>query len=157
MKATVNGDPIEIDDALADVPLLWVLRDSLALKGAKFGCGHGGCGACTVQIDGHAGPSCTTLTKDGRAGAAMWLLPARHAHGGLGTAGAGPEPDRCRDRRGDVVGAVPLRNLQAGTPRDSLGGAAQLGRCTLPGGADDLTCRAARRRDPLQSLGQNRA
>lgn len=38
--------------------LLWYLRDSLALHGTKFGCGHGGCGACTVEIDGQAARSC---------------------------------------------------------------------------------------------------
>ena len=36
----------------ADTPLLWVLRDDLELHGAKFGCGIGQCGACTVHIDG---------------------------------------------------------------------------------------------------------
>ena len=42
------------------MPLLWVLRDTLGLKGTKFGCGIAQCGACTVQIDGQATRSCTT-------------------------------------------------------------------------------------------------
>ncbi|MEQ6884442.1 (2Fe-2S)-binding protein [Salicola sp. Rm-C-2C1-2] len=46
--------------APGDTPLLWVLRDWLGLKGTKFGCGIGQCGACTVHIDGEAKRSCIT-------------------------------------------------------------------------------------------------
>jgi isoquinoline 1-oxidoreductase alpha subunit len=44
----------------ADTPLLWALRDTLDLKGAKYGCGMGVCGACTVLVDGVATRSCMT-------------------------------------------------------------------------------------------------
>ncbi len=53
----VNGTRHQID-ADPDTPLLYVLRDDLALNGAKFGCGLGQCGACTVMVDGEAVFSC---------------------------------------------------------------------------------------------------
>lgn len=47
-------------DVDGDMPLLWVLRDELKLKGTKFGCGYGLCGACTVHLDGEAVRACQT-------------------------------------------------------------------------------------------------
>ena len=56
---TVNGRPVAAD-VDPDTPLLWVLRDEVKLKGTKFGCGIGMCGACTVHVDGRAVRSCIT-------------------------------------------------------------------------------------------------
>lgn len=56
---TVNGNPTTVD-VPADVPLLWVLRDVLDLKGTKFGCGMAHCGACTVHLNGAPTRSCVT-------------------------------------------------------------------------------------------------
>jgi nicotinate dehydrogenase subunit A len=53
----VNGKKRSVE-ADADTPLLYVLRDNLALNGPKFGCGLGQCGACTVHVDGVATRSC---------------------------------------------------------------------------------------------------
>jgi isoquinoline 1-oxidoreductase alpha subunit len=53
----VNGRQLTADVA-EDTPLLWVLRDALALTGTKFGCGMAQCGACTVHLDGAATRSC---------------------------------------------------------------------------------------------------
>jgi aerobic-type carbon monoxide dehydrogenase small subunit (CoxS/CutS family) len=55
----VNGRSVEVDDD-PRTPLLYVLRDTLELNGAKFGCGLGQCGACTVLVDGTAVFSCIT-------------------------------------------------------------------------------------------------
>lgn len=55
----LNGRAISVD-AADDTPLLWVIRDIAGLKGTKFGCGIGLCGACTVHIDGRAIRSCIT-------------------------------------------------------------------------------------------------
>ncbi|QCO15855.1 (2Fe-2S)-binding protein [Azospirillum brasilense] len=65
---TVNGTPQRVE-ADPDTPLLYVLRDDLGLNGAKFGCGLGQCGACTVMVNGRAVLSCVTpvLLMQGRA------------------------------------------------------------------------------------------
>jgi isoquinoline 1-oxidoreductase alpha subunit len=57
MKLNVNGKPVEVN-ADGDTPLLWALREQLALTGTKYGCGIAQCGACTVHIDGDAVRSC---------------------------------------------------------------------------------------------------
>jgi nicotinate dehydrogenase subunit A len=55
---TVNGTPHTVE-VQPDTKLLWVLRESLNLTGAKYGCGEGQCGACTVLVDGQPVRSCT--------------------------------------------------------------------------------------------------
>jgi isoquinoline 1-oxidoreductase alpha subunit len=68
VKLSVNGKHRELD-LQQDTPLLWVIRDELELKGTKFGCGIGQCGACTVHVDGVAIRSCITpvAAVEGRA------------------------------------------------------------------------------------------
>jgi nicotinate dehydrogenase subunit A len=79
----VNGIDHQVD-ADPDTPLLYVLRDDLGLNAAKFGCGLGQCGACTVIVDGKAVLSCVTP---------LLLLEGRHVTTleGLGTV-ANPAP-----------------------------------------------------------------
>ena len=59
IKLSVNGRDTAVD-VDPDMPLLWVLRDTLGLTGTKFGCGMALCGACTVHLDGQPVRSCVT-------------------------------------------------------------------------------------------------
>lgn len=63
MRLTVDGQTHEVD-VEEDMPLLWVLRDEIGIKGVKYGCGIAQCGACTVHLDGVAVRSCQTWTID---------------------------------------------------------------------------------------------
>ena len=56
---TLNGKSQSVD-VPAQMPLLWVLRDTLGMTGTKFGCGIAQCGACTVHLDGDPARSCVT-------------------------------------------------------------------------------------------------
>lgn len=56
-KLMINGAEHELD-VPDDMPLLWVLRDVMALTGTKYGCGIAQCGVCTVHLDGHPTRSC---------------------------------------------------------------------------------------------------
>jgi len=60
---TLNGKSQSVDVS-PDMPLLWVLRDTLNMTGTKFGCGMALCGACTVHINGEARRSCITPVSD---------------------------------------------------------------------------------------------
>lgn len=63
MKLKVNGSEHEVD-VEEDMPLLWVLRDTLGITGPKYGCGIAQCGACTVHVDGIAVRSCQLAAGD---------------------------------------------------------------------------------------------
>jgi isoquinoline 1-oxidoreductase alpha subunit len=58
IRFTVNGRAREVN-VEPEMPLLWVLRDELDVKGPKYGCGIAQCGACTVHVDGEPARSCT--------------------------------------------------------------------------------------------------
>jgi len=57
IRFMLNGRPVQVDAAL-DTPLLWVLRDDLALTGTKYSCGKALCGSCTVYLDGQPVRAC---------------------------------------------------------------------------------------------------
>ena len=59
----INGKATSVDIENGDSPLLWVIRDTLDLKGTKFGCGKAACGACTIHVDGKAVRSCSFAVK----------------------------------------------------------------------------------------------
>jgi isoquinoline 1-oxidoreductase subunit alpha len=75
----LNGQTVSVNST-DDVPLLWVLRDELGLKGTKFGCGIGMCGACTVHVDGRATRSCVTAVG-AVAGAEVTTIEGLHPQG----------------------------------------------------------------------------
>jgi nicotinate dehydrogenase subunit A len=79
-RLTVNGTPRTVE-ARPDTPLLHVLRDGLGLKGARYGCGAGRCGACTVLLDGRPVSSCD-MAVEAAAGRAVTTVE------GLGSATA---------------------------------------------------------------------
>ena len=75
----INGGDVVLDIP-NDTPLLWAVRDELDLKGTKFGCGIGMCGACTVHVNGVAQRSC--ITPVGRvAGASITSIEGISAEG----------------------------------------------------------------------------
>ena len=92
----VNGQARTLD-VDGEMPLLWALRDELALTGTKYGCGIGMCGACTVHLDGEAVRSCQTLVADVKGKkittieglAAEFGSGAGHAAGSGGNSGEG--------------------------------------------------------------------
>ncbi len=59
MRLKVNGKELVVDDVDGSTPILWVLRDRLALVGTNFGCGAAQCGACTVHLNGEPIRSCS--------------------------------------------------------------------------------------------------
>ena len=78
----LNGRSISVKSP-GDSPLLWTIRDEIGLKGTKFGCGIGMCGACTVHVNGRATRSCITTVR-AVAGAAVTTIE------GLGSTGQHP-------------------------------------------------------------------
>lgn len=59
---TINGNPVTVD-VEPMMPLLWVVRDELGLKGTKYGCGRAMCGACSLHVDGDLFRSCSYPVK----------------------------------------------------------------------------------------------
>ncbi len=70
----VNGKDVNVD-VEADMPLLWVLRDELGLRGTKYGCGIAACGACTVHMDGQPVRACV-MPVSGVAGKKITTIEA---------------------------------------------------------------------------------
>lgn len=75
----VNGNDVSVD-VEADMPLLWVLRDELGLRGTKYGCGIAACGACTVHIDGQPVRACV-MPVSAVAGKAITTIEALSTDG----------------------------------------------------------------------------
>jgi len=82
VKFTVNGKAQTVNVPSPQMPLLWVLRDTLGMTGTKFGCGQGLCGACTVHVNGQAVRSCSTAISGvaGKTVTTIEGLSADHSH-----------------------------------------------------------------------------
>lgn len=117
---TVNNQPVRYD-LDPETPLLWALRDASNLTGAKYGCGTGHCGACTVEVDGRAVRSC--------------LVPIASVEGAFVTTIEGLS----RDRSHPVQQAMVAENaIQCGhcTPGIVMAAAVLLKRTARPSAAD---------------------
>ncbi len=77
---TVNHKPYDVE-AEPDVPLLWILRDYLGLKGTKFGCGIAACGACTIHLNNNPVRSCQLKISAIPAGAQITTIEGIGADG----------------------------------------------------------------------------
>lgn len=105
----LNGQAREVE-APDDMPLLWVLRDLVGLTGAKYGCGEGVCGACTVLLDGAAVPSCQLDVSRIR-GRAVTTIEGLSADGGhpLQRAWIAEDVPQCGYcQAGQIMGAAAL-------------------------------------------------
>ncbi|WP_245804476.1 (2Fe-2S)-binding protein [Erythrobacter tepidarius] len=108
---TVNGKDVSVA-AEPDTPLLWVLREELALTGTKFGCGIAACGACSVHVDGQLTRSCSVPVSEiaGRAVTTIEGLKAEdgtlHAVQQAWIAAQVPQCGYCQS--GQIMAAVAL-------------------------------------------------
>ena len=145
IKFTLNGKPQTVD-VVPQMPLLWVLRDTLGMTGTKFGCGMALCGACTVHLNGQPIRSCSMpmsgvcrqesyhhrrplirqqpsraarLDRGGRP--AVRLLPVRTDHDGGRASDENRQSDRRRYRRSHAWQRLPLRNVSVHPPSRAPG------------------------------------
>ncbi|MFO7856022.1 MAG: (2Fe-2S)-binding protein [Paracoccaceae bacterium] len=152
MRLTVNGEAREFE-APPEMPLLWALRDLLGIKGPKFGCGIGACGACMVWLDGSPTPSCSlpleavqgeVVTIEGLAAAAG--LPAGSLHP-VQEAWIEAQVAQCGYcQSGQIMAAAALlRDVPDPTPEDVAGAIDNLCRCGTYPRVREAIALAARR------------
>src|ERR1700681_272497 len=118
---TVNGVRKEIG-VDASTPLLWVLREHLALTGTKFGCGVAACGACTVHVDGQATRACATPVSlvEGRSVTTIEGLSADGSHP-LQNAWIAEQVPQCGYcQSGQIMQAVTLLAVNKNLSRDDI-------------------------------------
>jgi isoquinoline 1-oxidoreductase subunit alpha len=117
----VNGKPVSVT-AEPDTPLLWVLREELALTGTKFGCGVAACGACSVHVDGQISRSCSIAVSDVAGKSVTTIEGLKSADGTLHKvqqawiAAQVPQCGYCQS--GQIMAAVALIQ-QTGSPSDA--------------------------------------
>ena len=174
VELTVNGARHRVQ-VQGDTPLLYVLRNDLALNGAKFGCGLAQCGACTVLVDGEAMRSCVTPDRSlgecrdhhdrgarharqaasaaaglhRRAGGAVRLLHQRHDHDGEGAA----RPQAAAERSARCATALAGNLCRCGTHNRIVARRAARGERR---GGPDMNAPILTRRDFGQAAGRHR-
>jgi isoquinoline 1-oxidoreductase subunit alpha len=117
----INGRSVS-SDALAETPLLWVIREDIKLTGTKFGCGAGLCGACMVHIDGKRAFSCQTQLADvaGRAVTTIEGLSTDSSHPVQKAWLAERVPQCGYCQSGQIMSAVDLLKQKPHPTRDEI-------------------------------------
>ena len=121
VSLTVNGKPVNVT-AEPDTPLLWVLREELALTGTKFGCGVAACGACSVHVNGEITRSCSMAVSDVAGKSVTTIEGLKSADGTLHKvqqawiAAQVPQCGYCQS--GQIMAAIALIQ-QTGSPSDA--------------------------------------
>lgn len=117
----VNGKAVSVD-AEPDTPLLWAIRENLALTGTKFGCGVAACGACSVHVDGQITRSCSVPLSDVAGKSVTTIEGLKAADGTLHTVQQAwidaqvPQCGYCQS--GQIMAAVALIEA-TGSPSDA--------------------------------------
>jgi isoquinoline 1-oxidoreductase subunit alpha len=121
IELTVNGKPVSIE-AEPDTPLLWAIRENLALTGTKFGCGVAACGACSVHVNGEITRSCSVPVSEVAGKSVTTIEGLKAADGTLHKVQQAwielqvPQCGYCQS--GQIMAAVALIN-QSGRPSDA--------------------------------------
>jgi isoquinoline 1-oxidoreductase subunit alpha len=121
IELTVNGKPVSIE-AEPDTPLLWAIRENLALTGTKFGCGVAACGACSVHVNGEITRSCSVPVSEVAGKSVTTIEGLKAADGTLHKVQQAwielqvPQCGYCQS--GQIMAAVALIN-QSGSPSDA--------------------------------------
>lgn len=122
IKLTVNGRP-ETFDGDQQMPLLWYLRDEIALTGTKFGCGMAQCGACTVHVNGKPVRSCVTpmLALEGAAVATIEAAETDRIGAVIQAAWIEEQAPQCGYcQSGQIMSAVALLKEKAAPTDDDI-------------------------------------
>lgn len=118
-KLTINGQAVTVTSD-PDTPLLWVLRDELDLKGAKYGCGIAQCGACTVHVGGQPMRSCSVPVGDldGQAITTIESFDGKHPVQQAWVAAQVPQCGFCQP--GQIMSAAALLNENKAPSDDDI-------------------------------------
>ncbi|MEO1173333.1 MAG: (2Fe-2S)-binding protein [Myxococcota bacterium] len=151
IEVKINGELKKLD-VEGDAPLLWVIREDLAMTGTRFGCGRSLCGACTVHIDGKAMRSCVTPVSAvaGKSVTTIEGLGGQHPVQAAWVAENVPQCGYCQS--GQIMSAVALLETNP-TPSDQEIDAAMEGNLCRCGTYPRIRKAIRRASDAMASLG----